>query len=407
MALFGRARLPSRSALSRFLAALDQASVESLRTLFQEDLLVRLPFADPGGITDRCEQSWLVADVDGTRKTARQRALPQTEALPAPQRRFDQVCAKGYQGRKRGEVVRTRTVVLQAHTHQFLGTFAGSGNGDYRGELLRAIQVLRAYAKQVAIPPERILIRLDGLYGNAAPLTDVVNSGLGLIARCKDYQVLELAQVQAVLAGPPAAICTHPESQMTRALFDCPAVPLSAAGPVVRLIVATSPAAAESPSVGEQRGESVYELFVSMLPSPAFSAKDVLDLYLHRGSFETVLADEDSEQDADRWVSHTAWGQECFQILAQWLWNLRLEIGQHLAPVVVRTTEFAPAHAVSPTATSEPIATTATVSRTPLHQKTATSQRRVLAPSLRSALRSCAPSASVAPFASVGFPALA
>ena len=64
MALFGRKLLPSRSALSRWLAALDSASVESLRTLFQEDLLARSPFADPGGITDRCGQSWLGADWD-------------------------------------------------------------------------------------------------------------------------------------------------------------------------------------------------------------------------------------------------------------------------------------------------------------------------------------------------------
>ena len=41
----------------------------------------------------------------------------------------------------------------------------------------------------------------------------------------------------------------------------------------------------------------VYELFVSTLASPAFTASDVLDLYLHRGSFETALADEDHEQD--------------------------------------------------------------------------------------------------------------
>ena len=354
MALFDRKFLPSRSALSRFLAALDQVSVESLRTLFQEDLLARKPFVHPGGITDRCKQSWQVADVDGTRKVARQRALPQTASLPAPHRRFERVCAKGYQGRKRGEVVRTRTVVLQAHTHQFLGTFGGAGNGDYRGELLRAIQVLRAYAKQMAIPPERILIRLDGLYGNAAPLSDVLTSGLGVIARSKDYHLLDLAQVQAVLAKPPAAICTHPESQTTRSLFDCSTVPLSPAGPLVRLLVATSPATTDSPSVGEQRAETVYELFVSTLPAPAFSAKDVLDLYLHRGSFETVLADEDDEQDADRWVSHTAWGQECFQILAQWLWNLRLELGQHQAPAAVRTTEFAPAHAISPVTPGEP-----------------------------------------------------
>src|SRR5215831_4209654 len=55
MALFGRDRLPARSTLSRFLAALDQAPVEALRTLFLEDLLAR-PLEKqekPGGLWDR------------------------------------------------------------------------------------------------------------------------------------------------------------------------------------------------------------------------------------------------------------------------------------------------------------------------------------------------------------------
>ncbi|SRR5579883_36299 len=38
MALFERDRLPSRSALSRFLAALTEVPVEALRTLFLDDL---------------------------------------------------------------------------------------------------------------------------------------------------------------------------------------------------------------------------------------------------------------------------------------------------------------------------------------------------------------------------------
>lgn len=55
MALFGRDRLPSRSALSRWLAALDQAAVESLRSLFLSDLLAhRLADEEPlGGLWDR------------------------------------------------------------------------------------------------------------------------------------------------------------------------------------------------------------------------------------------------------------------------------------------------------------------------------------------------------------------
>ena len=132
MALFERNRLPHRSTLSRFLGALDQASVEALRSVFQEDLVARTPFGSPpGGLWDRQGQHWLLVDVDGTKQAARQRALPQTPELPAPHRRFEQVCAKGYFGRKRGQVGRTRTTVLQPFTHQWMGTFAGPGNGDY------------------------------------------------------------------------------------------------------------------------------------------------------------------------------------------------------------------------------------------------------------------------------------
>src|SRR5258707_12639255 len=110
MALFGRDRLPARATLSRFLSALDQSAVESLRTLFLNDLLAR-PLGkeeQPGGLFDRQGNHYLVFDVDGTREAARQRALPRTEDRPAPQRRLRQLCAPGYTGRKRGEVVRSR-----------------------------------------------------------------------------------------------------------------------------------------------------------------------------------------------------------------------------------------------------------------------------------------------------------
>ncbi len=46
MALFDCDRLPSRSALSRFLAALAEEPVEALHTLFLDDLLVRPPTPD-------------------------------------------------------------------------------------------------------------------------------------------------------------------------------------------------------------------------------------------------------------------------------------------------------------------------------------------------------------------------
>jgi hypothetical protein len=356
MALFGRKLLPHRSTLSRFLAALDEPTVEAVRTLFQKDLLARAPLPSPGELCDRTGESWLVMDVDGTRMPARQRALPHGETLPLPHRRFDAVCAPGYSGRKRGEVVRTRTVVVQAHTHQFLGTFGGPGNGDYRGELLRAMQAISSYASSLTLPLPRVLLRLDGLYGDGAVLLDVVAASLAVIARSRDYSLLALESVKQALAHPPDHVSTHAESGMSRALYDCPAVPLTPNGPSVRLLVARHAASASAPPVGVERDGSVYELFVTTLASPAFLASDVLDLYLHRGSFETLLADEDREQDSDRWYSHTPWGQEFGQILAQWVWNLRQELGQKLSPSELHTTEFAKALPAAPPLSSKSMA---------------------------------------------------
>jgi hypothetical protein len=57
------------------------------------------------------------------------------------------------------------------------------------------------------------------------------------------------------------------------------------------------------------RSGIVYELFFTNLPQQAFTAVDVVELYLHRGAFEPVLSDEDQEIDPDRWCSHTACGK--------------------------------------------------------------------------------------------------
>jgi hypothetical protein len=40
---------------------------------------------------------------------------PRVKTFPRPDLWLDEVCAPGYTGRKRGQVVRTRTVISQAH----------------------------------------------------------------------------------------------------------------------------------------------------------------------------------------------------------------------------------------------------------------------------------------------------
>src|SRR5215471_17742110 len=168
MALFGRRAVPHRSSLSRFLAAVDGPCLEAFRALFQQEAFTDgWTVEQIGGLWDRQGHRCVVFDVDATRQAARQRALPCTPELPAARRRFDAVCAPGYKGRKRGEVVRTRTTALQMHTRQWIGTYGGRGNGDYQRELASALRAITTYLKHFALTPEVALVRLDGHYGDA------------------------------------------------------------------------------------------------------------------------------------------------------------------------------------------------------------------------------------------------
>src|SRR6266699_4513159 len=303
MALFGRDHLPARSTLSRFLAALTPEAVEALRCLFLEDLLARpLCQEEPQGtLGDRAGKQWIVFDVDATREAGRQRTLPQDPDRPGAQRRLRPLCAPGYTVRKRGEVVRTRTTVLQMHTHQWVASFGNPGNGQYREELRRAKAAIQTYVKAHHFPEERTLLRLDGQYGTGAVVSDL--GDFSYVTRGKDYIILDRADVQARLHLPADQHLSSAESGICRALYDCPDQRLDQSGPLVRVIVATHPVPKKQKKrrVGLIRDGVVYELFWTKLPQSAFTASDVVALYLHRGAFETALEDEDIEQEPDRW----------------------------------------------------------------------------------------------------------
>src|SRR5713226_7867795 len=225
MALFDRDQLPARSTLSRFLTALRQEPVEALRSLFLDDLLSR-PLSkerQTGGLKDREGFERVVFDIDGTREAARQRALPQTEELPPAFRRLDKVCAAGYTGRKRGEVVRTRTVVSQAHSYQWLGSVGNRGNGLYREELRRGLTAIGSYLQAHQLSPTSALLRLDGQYGTGAVITDL--AGFAFVMRGKEYSVLDQESVQSRLHLPADQQFSRPESGRVAAALRLPRCP--------------------------------------------------------------------------------------------------------------------------------------------------------------------------------------
>src|SRR5437588_6929156 len=213
--------------MSRFLTAVDRPCLEAFRTLFEKH-----SFADGwtaesiGGLWDREGRRYIVFDVDATRQAARQRALPSAAELPPPRRRLEAGCAPGYTGRKRGEVVRTRTTALQMHTRQWVGTYAGRGNGDYRAELASALRAIKTYLKHFGLPPEAALVRLDGQYGDAVVIAQLMEAGVNLVTRGRGYRILELRMLQDALAHPPTASVTRMNTGEVIELFDGGWLPL-------------------------------------------------------------------------------------------------------------------------------------------------------------------------------------
>ncbi len=352
MALFGRSDLPHRSSLSRFLAAVDHPCLEAFRTLFEKQSFAGGWTSETiGGIFDRQGRRIIVFDVDATRQAARQRALPTAPELPLPRRRLDAVCAPGYTGRKRGEVVRTRTTVLQMHTRQWIGTYAGRGNGDYQEELALALGAITTYLRSFALTGDAALVRLDGQYGDAVAIAQLIEAGVYLLTRARGYRTLEHPQIQQVLANPPTACVTRVTTNEQVEVFEGGWLHMQEGLPPIRVIVTRyhAPATDASVRVGKRIAEWVYELFITTLPSDGFLVEDVLDLYHGRGAFEAVLADEDIEEDPDRWCSYTPCGQELWQIACQWVWNVRLALGLQMQAGPLREIEWAPAKEAPPT----------------------------------------------------------
>ncbi len=181
--------------------------------------------------------------------------------------------------------MRTRTVVCLAHSYQWLGSFGNPGNGQYRNELRRAIEVIERYLVTRQVPKGRALLRLNDQYGTGTVLSDL--AGLAYVTRGKDYTVLEHPLLQARLHLPPDQFQHRPESQNVRSLYDCPQVPVGSEGVTCRVIVATHPAGKKKSPLGITRAGLVYELFFTTLPQQAFTACDAWAPYVASAAGKT------------------------------------------------------------------------------------------------------------------------
>lgn len=296
----------------------------------------------------------MIFDVDGTRETLLQRELPDVDGEPAPRLR-QEATAPGYAGRKRADRVMTRMVVQQSHTQEFLGSLPMPGNGHRSAMMRWAARQIATYARCAAMPLQCCVTRSDGEHGIFTQVRPVAHEGLSFLTRCADYRFLDSAAVKAALAAGTTVRMTHPDSGMTRDVFDVPSIAWPSSDdstPRVRLVVTRSTFPADKKHrVGRRVGNDVFELFVTDRPVSSLHAVDVVSVYLHRGQFEASLAQEERELPTGHWASNHPEGQRLWHLLAQWVWNLRLWLGDQLrethAPL--RRTDFTPRIETLPT----------------------------------------------------------
>jgi hypothetical protein len=360
--LWERVRLPSRSALSRWLADLGSDHVSALAEVLLRDVIESgVDAARVGGLLDRDGQRTVVFDDDGTYHGARQRELADDATRPQARRRAAALTARGYYGgARRADVTRTRTALQQAHTQEWLGCWSAPGNGRPFEQLENACAaVIRDLASR-DLRPAQGLLRLDGLYGYARIAAAIVRHGLGYLMRCADYRLLKRREVRAVLATPPHARYTSPDSPVVREVWQVLDLPWSAAADptqkvTTRLLITRRAAVGSGkPNVGKRVGDGVYELFVTDRSPSGWSVQDVLSVYFARGGFEATLAQEDRERDLDRTLSWSPAGQSYWTLIGQLVWNVRIRLGLVLAPASPRVTLWADAHVeVPPTPITE------------------------------------------------------
>jgi hypothetical protein len=271
MALFGRNLLPHRSTLSRFLAALDQTPVEALRARLQEDLLARKPFPSPGGVfaplrraVDRGRCGWDPTSCPPTCAAATGvvacpsspvRSSLRAGLSGAQTRRSgadSHCCAPGAYASVSGHVWWVRQWRLQRRIA------AGCPGEHQLCDQTWTSPRLRPAAFGWPVWRRRPAHRCPDCW----PWDDR--------AARRDDRLLELPVVKPGACAFPGS-GEHPPriSGMTRALYDCPAVPLTPTGPEVRRARGHPRGHSSPPQIGVERdGTALTNCLSAPFPNP-------------------------------------------------------------------------------------------------------------------------------------------
>ena len=321
------AALPSSASVSRALAGLTHAQIRP----FIEQLLV----ADPGTLAalsnphllhrSACGLAWHVLDLDPTITAFRQRALPEDDDLPAPERLAEGI--PGYTGQKRGEV-RVRLIPIQ-HAGSGLWLDSQMEQGDRPVEH-HVESLARNGRAAVAATPDRsrVVVRADGEFGSVGSLRACQKAGVDVLARLSRYALLDTEEGARALreaSWRPVRCSTGAPKREAAELgtFRLKASAGSAAtGEEIEVrVVVTRVPCEKKPTHGVVRQGWQLELFATTLSAEEWPAEDLASLYFGRSALECRFAQEDREFGLERTFSFSLPGQEWMVSVGLFLWN--------------------------------------------------------------------------------------
>jgi len=339
-ALAGRSGLASPASVSRALEAVETALVRPVAFLLLvvvTDIgkVMRHPAAQT---YDTLGRAWHLFDLDWTVSALRQRALPAHEDLPEPRRRAEHTGARGYLGRKRGQLRFGRMTVEHAGSSGWVHEHVSPGNGEGVAELELALDSVVATCEHLEHPTSQALVRMDGEFGNVPGYTACRQRKLPFLTRLTRPKLYKEPEVLDLLRRATWYLVPDSGSGPQRGATDLGEMTIKPGEDTKRPDgtdyepVTVRVVASRFPKTGKANHGRIIdgwqiELFAADLPADAWPAPDVVASYFGRTGEENRFAQEDRELGLDRIISYHLPGQEMAALAALSLWNLRVALG--------------------------------------------------------------------------------
>ena len=330
-ALGGRKRFPTQSSFSRLLASIGSEGVQAFSDMILalgHDEVVAC-FGESTSCKDAHGRPFRAYHCDQRVQAFRQRALPEAEDLPPPRRLGPNTAQTGYAGRKRGEVVQSRSLTMDAGTGMAVHLVVQSGPMDVSTAVGMACAAVEASCSRLGVAKEDTLLIHDGAGNGLEQVRASERWKQPLLVRLSLYSAIrqsdafksitEWKPVVDSLSGPKREAADleyirYPDDILMHTLisrFTCSSGVKSGAGFV---------------DDGWQ-----YEVFGSTFDSTRLRTEDYESLYYGRCGQENRFNQQDHEGAKAHLFSENSAGQQFLLTTGLAVWNCKTVLGLRLA----------------------------------------------------------------------------